>query len=255
MGRDSTAAVRAASRRAAPRNSVPRPAGQAVAIRAAAVHAASLLAACILWLAGGSATAGSPVITLAGGDSLALRAQLQWENPLPGFVEERLERGIPATVEIHCELWRDRTAWFDRLLVSQVRDFYVVRDPWRGSFSVQEGEATLQADSLAELRSLLAHSEMLFPLERDWCDERSNYKVVVTTVVRPLTARDIGELDGWLKGELGGFRGGLLGLPRGLFGVVTGLSGLGERTEKAATPVFHLSADERGRVRWMSAAS
>ena len=223
--------------------------------RPVARRAAALLAGCILWLAAGPATAGPPEITLAGGDSLALRVQLQWKNPLPGFVEERLERGIPATVEIHCELWRDRTAWFDRLLVSQVHDFYVVRDPWRGSFSVQEGGSTLQADSLAALRLLLSHSEMLLPLERDWCDESSSYKVVVTTVVRPLTARDIGELDGWLKGELGGFRGGLLGLPRGLFGVVTDLSGLGERTEKAASEVFHISAVEGGRVRLVLAGS
>jgi hypothetical protein len=197
----------------------------------------------------GHASPGSPEIHVSGGDSLSLWVLVDWDHPLPSFVEERLQRGIPATVAVRVELWKSRSGWIDQQLASQVRELQVVRDPWQDGFSVVEDSTVTPADSLAAVQRALGRHRLRLTVAPAWCDGESDYRVTATTFVRPLTAKDVGELDNWLMGELGGFRGGLLGLPRGLFGIVRDLSGLGERRSRTESAPFHLSRVLDNRVR------
>jgi len=199
--------------------------------------------------AGLALAARNPLVQISGGDSLSIWVAVDWDEPLPPFVQDRLERGIPATVGLRVELWKARPGWFDQHLSSGGAEMKVLRDPWGGSFSILGENGNVTVDSIGALQSSLSRQQVRLPLEEEWCDESSAYSVVVTTFVRPLTAKDVGEVEDWLRGELRGF-GGLLGLPRGLFGIVRDLSGLGEQTRTGSSPKFRLSRlpDDRVRV-------
>jgi hypothetical protein len=219
--------------------------------RARALVLLALLAA--MPLLAPPARADTPLVATSGGDSLSLWVDVHWPNPLPGFVEERLRRGIPATVGYRAELWKERSGWFDSHLSTAGREMKVVRDPWSDSFLMQLGDSSAVLGSMDDLLSTLANARIRIPLEREWCDRRSRYRVVVTVFVRPLTARDVGEVEGWLRGEIKGSGGGILGLPRGLFAIVRDLTGLGERTEQGSSSDFRIAEAPIGRV-WILAA-
>jgi hypothetical protein len=183
----------------------------------------------------------SPSVYLAGGDSLSIWVIVDWDQPLPAFVQERLVRGIPATVGIRCELWRRRSIWIHQHLASEGEEMKVIRDPWGEAYSVLRENSVVGVDSMSALQEDLSHYRIRLPVQPEWCDDHSSYQIVATTFVRPLTAKDVGEVEDWLRGELRGFGAGVLGLPRGLFGIVRDLSGLGERTSKGSSERFQLS--------------
>lgn len=195
------------------------------------------------------ARAAAPSVQISGGDSLSLWVLVDWDEPLPVFVQERLRRGIPATAGLRVELWRARPGWFDQHLASAGTELKVQSDPWGGSFILQDASSSQAFDSLGALQEALSRHRVRLPLSRDWCDGDSEYQILVTTFVRPLTTKDAGEVEAWLRGELRGFGGGILGLPRGLFGIVRDLSGLGERTTSGSSPGFRLSRVTGDRVR------
>jgi len=174
---------------------------------------------------------------------------LDWADPLPGFVQERLERGIPATAGFRAELWKDRPGWFDAHLASTGLEYKILLDPWKEGFTLLNEESAVEVDSMSSLLEFLRRQRVKLPLLREWCDGSSGYRIVLTTYVRPLTAKDVKEVDAWLRGEIRGFGEGLFGLPRGLFGIVRDLSGLGERTNQGRSAGFRLSVLESGRVR------
>jgi hypothetical protein len=210
--------------------------------------ATPLLPAAALLLAS-AAAAEPPTVHVSGRDTTAVSVLVHCPSPLPGFVEERLRRGIPATFGLRVELWRDRSGWFDQHLASAGHEVHVARDPWGDAYVVADGDSLRSLASLDELTTDLERRHLRLPIRAPWCDARSSYRVVATTYVRPLTAKDVGEIEEWLKGEIRGFGSSILGLPRGLFAIVRDLSGLGERTEKAESPRFVLSPLPGGRVR------
>jgi hypothetical protein len=108
-------------------------------------------------------------------------------------------------------------------------------------------------DSLPALRAALSRRRLLLPLEFNWCDGTTTYRVEVTAYVLPLSADDAGEVESWLKGQIRGLGRGILGIPKSLFGVVRDLSGLGERTSKGRSERFRLTALPGGRVRVVAA--
>jgi hypothetical protein len=196
-----------------------------------------------------AADADAPTVFVAGGDSLSLWVLVEWERPLPAFVEERLERGLPATVGVRAQLIRNRTGWRDARLIAESVEMQVAKDPWNGSYLLLDAGSTRGVDSLAAVRASLSRQRLKLALEPEWCDGASIYHVEVTTSVAPLTARDAGQVDSWLRGQLRGLGRGLLGIPRGLFGLVRDLSGLGERTAKGESASFRMEAVLGGRIR------
>ncbi len=195
------------------------------------------------------AWASAPTVFVAGGDSLALWVLVHWDRPLPAFVEERLERGLPATIGVRAKLVRNRSAWSDAKLAMESLELQVARDPWDGSYLLLDARSTLGLDSLGAVRATLSRQKLRFVLRPEWCDGRSVYHVEVETFVAALTARDAGEVDSWLRGQLRGLGRGLLGIPRGLFGVVRDLSGLGQRTAEGESAHFRLETAPGSRAK------
>jgi hypothetical protein len=221
---------------------------------AAFLLAAAVTLAPLPGLTASPAHAESPVVSVAGGDSLSLWVLIRWDRPLPAFVEARLERGLPATVGVRAELQRNRSVWSDAKLASESLEMQVTKDPWGGSYLLLDARSTRGLDSLAAVRATLSHQKLRFVLLPEWCDTLSSYHVDVTTFVTPLTARDVGEVDSWLHGQLRGLGRGLLGIPRGLFTVVRDLSGLGEHTASGRSERFHMEALADGRVKVLMSA-
>jgi hypothetical protein len=218
--------------------------GRRISLSAAVLSIAALLA-----LSAGSARGDKPTVFVAGGDSLSLWVLVHWDRPLPAFVEERLERGLPATVGVRAELVRNRSLWRDARLVAGMLEMQVAKDPWNGSYVLLDPQSSRGVDSLATVRATLSRQKLRLALQPEWCDGTSVYRVEVTTSVAPLTTRDAGEVDSWLRGQLRGLGRGLLGIPRGLFGVVRDLSGLGERTATGESARFWLELLPGGRTK------
>lgn len=195
------------------------------------------------------ARANDPSVLVAGGDSLTLWVLVQWDRPLPASVEERLERGLPATVGVRAGLVRDRAGWKDVRLAAESLELKVAKDPWGGSYLLLDPDSTRGLDSLSAVLATLSRQKLRLPLDPAWCDGTSLYRVEVTTSVAALTARDAGEVDSWLRGQLEGLGRGLLGIPRGLFGVIRDLSGLGEKRTKGESARFRMAALPGGRIK------
>jgi hypothetical protein len=209
-----------------------------------------VLTLALLWsVSTGPARADAPTVFVAGGDSLSLWVLVHWDRPLPAFVEERLERGLPATVGVRAELVRPRAGWSDAKLAAESLEMQVAKDPWDGSYVLLDTRSARGLDSLAAVRATLSRQKLRLALQPEWCDGTSIYRVDVATFVAPLTARDAGEVDSWLRGQLRGLGRGLFGIPRGLFGVIRDLSGLGERTAAGESDRFRIEAISGGRVR------
>lgn len=192
---------------------------------------------------------GQPRVLVSGGDSLSLHVRVEWPDPLPHFVQERLERGIPATIGVRLELWRKRTAWFDSHLTTVDAEFKIVFDPWRGSFLLENEDSTRAVSGLPSLVEHLSHWTLLIPIEQEWGETHSEYRIEAVCYLQPLTVDDAEEVENWLRGEIRGFGAGILGLPRGLFGIIRDLSGLGEQRSRCSSRAFRMSVLPSGRVR------
>lgn len=202
-----------------------------------------------------SAIAADPQVLVSGGDSLSIWIRIDWPDPLPAFVQERLEHGIPATIGVRVELWRIRTAWFDSHIATADAELKIVRDPWRGSFLLVDGDSTRAVNGLHSLIDNLSQWTLQLPIERGWNGTDSEFRVEAVCYVQPLTVDDAAEVENWLRGEIRGFGAGILGLPRGLFGIIRDLSGLGERRSRSTSRRFRLSVLPSGRVRVLLAGT
>jgi hypothetical protein len=164
---------------------------------------------------------------------------------IDGLLDERvrssLERGMPATLEIHPELWRRRAVWFDRL--EHAGQMYAVRvhyEVWDGAWRVERPGAA--AERFTSVDALAAY------FERPWAVALSDagrlrlgttYYGVVNITLRPISAEDVSEVEGWLAGRGGyGGLGVITELPRSLFDAVRNVAGFGDRRARAITRPF-----------------
>jgi uncharacterized protein DUF4390 len=173
-------------------------------------------------------------------------------DPFEPRVEQSLTRGMPATLDLHAELWRRRTAWFHRLdgsFDAAIRIRYEVANE---SFRLERaGDAPMTVGSLDSLRAVLSRPIAL-PLGK-LTDLRAGrrYYVVVSATLRPLTVEDIQEVEGWLSGEVeeqrrSGF-GVITALPRSVFDAVRNFAGFGDEKARAISPDFDLEAPDLAR--------
>lgn len=158
-------------------------------------------------------------------------------------VRESLERGMPATVRLRVELWRERAGWFDQLVGSESAETRVGRNAWSDDYQlVRRGgpaQTLLDLDEIeAELdrptRVRLAPVLELAPGER--------YYAIVRIEVKPLTVEDIEEVERWLSGEAKRAGkpgpGSIARLPTYIIGILANLSGLGDETATHRTGLF-----------------
>ncbi len=180
------------------------------------------------------------------GDSLAVEVSLGglWSPR----VEESLERGMPATILVTADLWRDRAAWFDRLEATRSVIFRVRYDAWRGDYAFRRGVEPVQhADSLSRLAAALSRPVRLAVAGARSLKGGRRYYVVVTASLRPVTPEGVREVERVLSSQLRGpGASGAAGsgsvsiarLPSSLLSVLAALSGLGDEIAVHRTPVF-----------------
>ena len=163
------------------------------------------------------------------------------EDPLAPRIAQSLTRGMPATLELHAELWRRRAGWFHHFQSSFDASVRMRYEVWNESFRLERaGDAPLVVGSLDSLRAVLMRPIAL-PVERiPALQAGRRYYVVVSATLRPLTVEDIQEVEGWLGGEVdeqrhSGF-GVITALPRSVFDAVRNFAGFGDQKARAISP-------------------
>lgn len=200
---------------------------------------------CALWLLAAAAPADAFEI---GVDALHAEDGYVWADVrvselFDGRVAESLQRGMPATLQLRAELWRRRTAWFDRVERTFEGSIRIRYEVARERYRVERANAEPRTyESLDSVRTALARSIALpfTPLEH--LREGARYYVVLTATLRPLSVEDVEEVEGWLSGEVESGRqssfGFITALPRAIFDAVRNFSGFGDEQARATSPDF-----------------
>jgi hypothetical protein len=162
---------------------------------------------------------------------------------IPDPVERSLSRGMPATLQLHVEVWRRRTAWFDHMDGSFDASVRIRYEVWDDAYRIERsGAPTTTLASLDSVRALLERPIELPARRASLLDPNARYFLVVTATLTPLTVEDVQEMEGWLSGEMESHRDAGLGvfaeLPRSLFDTVRNFTGFGDRHARAQTTVF-----------------
>jgi hypothetical protein len=158
-------------------------------------------------------------------------------------VQESLERGMPATLELHAELWRRRTGWFDRLESSFDASVRIRYEIWTRTWYVERaGAVPLALGDLDSVATVLSRPLVLPVARVDRLIPGSRCYVVVVATLRPLSVEDVEEVEGWLSGEVETKRhegfGVITELPRSLFDAVRNFAGFGDQRARAVSPEF-----------------
>jgi len=161
-------------------------------------------------------------------------------------VRESLGRGMPATLELHAELWRRRRAWFDRLETSYDATLRIRYQVWSDRYRVERyGYGPVEVGTLDSLETVLSRP-LALPVGRVGdLIPTSSYYIVTSATLRPLSVEDVEEVEGWLSGEVEAKRHAGLGviteLPRTLFDAVRNFAGFGDQRARAVSEVFTLA--------------
>ena len=158
-------------------------------------------------------------------------------------VAESLARGLPATLVLHAELWRDRRGWFDRLESSTDASVRIRYEVWSNSYLIERiGAAPIVVGTVDSVATVLQRPWLLAVGRVGELTTRSRYYVVLTATLRPLSVEDLEEVEGWLSGEAGG-KGGfgvVTEIPRTIFDTVRNVAGFGDQKARVTSAVFGL---------------
>ena len=211
------------------------------------MRAAACLAAA-LGLVLGAGAAGAMEITLAPPRERDGRVLVEARpvDAISSRVAESLERGMPATLQLHAELWRDRRGWFDRMESSGDAAVRIRYEVWSDRFLIErKGAEPIVVGSVDSVASVLERP-WLMPVARvGQLNATSRYYIVLVATLRPLTVEDLQEVEGWLSGEVGS--GGkspirvVAEIPLSLFEAVRNLAGFGDQKARAISEGFTLS--------------
>jgi hypothetical protein len=174
----------------------------------------------------------------------ALVVDLVTEHLIDPGTARGLGEGVPATLVYEIQLWRHRTGWFDKYTGGRLLVFKLQRDAWDEVYVVRDSDGgVVSLPDLDLVRAMLEHQvgiavAPIIALSRD-----DSYYLVIKAALKPLTAEDVDELEGWLAGEIAPeeHRFGLLTLPKNFFGLVMDLTGFGDRNGVARSEIFRRS--------------
>jgi hypothetical protein len=146
--------------------------------------------------------------------------------------DETLGDGMPATLILIVDLWRDRSGWWNSLVRSQAFTYRFRRDHWTGEYQVWNVDQT--TSTLPDREALRAYlervHEVTLGLGRHF-DRGKSYYVTVKVILKPMDLDELRKMDAWLSGDVGDRGGGgILGIPKALAQVVVEMSGLGGKS-------------------------
>ena len=164
---------------------------------------------------------------------------------LTSRVTESLARGMPATLVLHAELWRDRRGWFDRLESGADASVRIRYEVWSDSYLLERiGADPIVVGSVDSVATVLQRPWLLAVGRVGQLSPTSRYYVVLTATLRPLTVEDLEEVEGWLSGEMDSGRrsgfGVVTEIPRTIFDTVRNVAGFGDQKARAISAVFAL---------------
>lgn len=172
-----------------------------------------------------------------------LWVEIRLEDPIEPRVAGSLGRGMPATLNLHAELWRRRDGWFDRMEKNADATFRMHYDVWSDTWRLSRpGSPMLRLGSLDSLKTVLARTLALnvAPISR-FASDVPLY-VVVTASLRPLNIEDVEEVELWLSGEVKEKKrrpfGILTRLPISLFDAARNLAGFGDEHSRLISADF-----------------
>jgi hypothetical protein len=180
----------------------------------------------------------------------ALVVDLVAEHVIDPETARGLAEGVPATLIYEIEIWRDRPGWFDHFAGGRLLVFKVQRDAWDEVYVVRDSQGlTLGLPNLDAVRELLEHQVgvAVAPVVDLSLDHA--YYLVIKVALKPLTAEDVDELEGWLAGEVepSEHSFGLLTLPKNFFGLVMDVTGFGDRNGTVRSANFRRSDLDQAR--------
>ncbi|HYM80814.1 MAG TPA: DUF4390 domain-containing protein [Candidatus Limnocylindria bacterium] len=160
-------------------------------------------------------------------------------------VRESLDRGMPATLIVHSELWRRRQGWFDRLEEShdaQIRIRYQIS---KRSYRLDRaGVATRTVSTLDSVAAIFSGPFAVRVGRVGDLKSRASYYIAIATTLKPLSVEDVAEVEDWLSGEVADKRSAGLGvitqLPRALFDAVRNFAGFGDQHARTVSREFTL---------------
>jgi len=165
-----------------------------------------------------------------------------------------LARGMPATLQIHAELWRDRRGWFDRLESSADASVRIRYDVWSDSYLIERIGAEPIVVGIPDSVAAVLERPWLIPIAGvAQLQPDANYYVVLAATLRPLTVEDLEEVEGWLSGEVGNTKksgfGVVTEIPRSVFDAVRNVAGFGDQKARASSERFSLGDLTRSSAR------
>jgi len=177
------------------------------------------------------------------GSNGQLWVDVQLEQPIEPRVAASLSRGMPATLTLHVELWRRRTAWFDRMERAVDATFRLHYNLSSSSWHLDRpGQPPLSVSTLDSLQILLEHTLTIPVASLDRIGPETSCYVVVSASLRPLSIEDVEEVEGWLSGEVQEKRhsglGILTGIPRSLFEAARNFAGFGDERSRMISNDF-----------------
>jgi len=157
-----------------------------------------------------------------------------------------LARGMPATLQLHAELWRDRRGWFDRLESSADASVRIRYEVWSDTYWIERVGAGPIVVSVVDSVAAVLERPWLLPVGRvGQLKTDAHYYVVLTATLRPLTVEDLEEVEGWLSGEVGNSKksgfGVVTEIPRSVFDAVRNVAGFGDQKARAISEPFTLA--------------
>lgn len=175
-------------------------------------------------------------------------------NLVAGFDAETrasLQAGLPITVRYQTELWRARKRWFDKQIDARVETFRVHWDPGERRFLLTYPRPRERQDRYEELDELLGDlSARTVDVYPRWdLDPAHRYFALFEVAIQPITLEEFRELDGWIRGRIGGDRPEPSeaeetvdsGWAETVFRFLVDLAGFGDAIFRARTPEFRLS--------------
>ena len=175
-------------------------------------------------------------------------------NLVAGFDAETrasLEAGLPITVRYQTELWRARKRWFDKQIDARVETFRVHWDPGERRYLLTYPRPRERQDRYEELDELLGDlSARTVDVYPRWdLDPDHRYFALFEVAIQPITLEEFRELDGWIRGRIGGDRPEPSeaeetvdsGWAETVFRFLVDLAGFGDAIYRARTPEFRLS--------------